>query len=141
MSRQSVESFRSGHNSILHTVEQLQNVARTYLQAKPILRALHVQLLNYFSQQDQKMLDELYAFYVDDRPSYKLVEFLEHDLKDIKIKCLIFYDKHSGEVADLNARSFPLDFQNFLQEILDRMNVEEEYLFPLLEKLAHRQQN
>lgn len=39
-------------------------------------------------------------------------------------------------MADRNARSLPLDFQNFLQEIINRMNVEEEYLFPLLEKLS-----
>ncbi|OGX24539.1 MAG: hypothetical protein A3D10_08280 [Omnitrophica WOR_2 bacterium RIFCSPHIGHO2_02_FULL_48_11] len=110
-------------------------MARSYNQAKPILRGLHEQLLNYFARQDQKILDQLYSFYIDDRSSYKLVEFLEHDLKDIKIKLLIFYDKHTGEVADMNARSFPLDFQKFLQEIINRMNVEEEYLFPLLEKL------
>ncbi|OGX31266.1 MAG: hypothetical protein A2787_07000 [Omnitrophica WOR_2 bacterium RIFCSPHIGHO2_01_FULL_48_9] len=130
-----MKSLRLGHNSLLHTIEQLQQVARSYNQAKPILRGLHEQLLNYFARQDQKILDQLYSFYIDDRSSYKLVEFLEHDLKDIKIKLLIFYDKHTGEVADMNARSFPLDFQKFLQEIINRMNVEEEYLFPLLEKL------
>jgi len=135
MSHPLVKSLRLGHNSLLHTIEQLQQVARSYNQAKPILRGLHEQLLNYFARQDQKILDQLYSFYIDDRSSYKLVEFLEHDLKDIKIKLLIFYDKHTGEVADMNARSFPLDFQKFLQEIINRMNVEEEYLFPLLEKL------
>src|SRR3989344_6335877 len=135
MSHPLVKSLRLGHNSLLHTIEQLQQVARSYNQAKPILRGLHEQLLNYFARQDQKILDQLYSFYIDDRSSYKLVEFLEHDLKDIKIKLLIFYDKHTGEVADMNARSFPLDFQKFFQEIINRMNVEEEYLFPLLEKL------
>ena len=135
MSHPLVKSLRLGHNSLLHTIEQLQQVARSYNQAKPILRGLHEQLLNYFARQDQKILDQLYSFYIDDRSSYKLVEFLEHDLKDIKIKLLIFYDKHTGEVADMNARSFPLDFQKFLKEIINRMNVEEEYLFPLLEKL------
>ncbi len=133
---QLVESLRSGHNAILHTIEQLQHVTRFYNQAKPILRGLHEQLLSHLARQDQKLLDQLYSFYVNDRPAYKLVEFLEHDLKDIKIQFLTFYDKHSGEMADRNARSLPLDFQNFLQEIINRMNVEEEYLFPLLEKLS-----
>ena len=65
----------------------------------------------------------------------KMLEFLSHDLKDIKVKFLLFSDRHSGEVLDLSARSFPKDLQDFMKEIIDRFNAEEEYLFPLIAKL------
>ncbi len=135
MSRELIESFRQGQRSILHSIDEIQRVARMYNQAKPLLRHLHEQIIEHLARQDIKMMAALRDFYHEDRQAVKMLEFLAHDLKDIKVKFLLFYDKHSGEVLDLSARSFPKDFQDFTQEIVDRFNAEEEYLFPLIEKL------
>jgi len=135
MSQALIESFRQGHQSILTSIDQIQRVSRSYIQAKPLLRLLHEKIIEHLARQDATMMNRLQDFYHEDRESRKMLEFLSHDLKDIKVKFLIFYDKHSGEVLDLNARSFPKDFQDFVQEVLDRFNTEEEYLFPLIAKL------
>ena len=135
MSQALIESFRQGHQSILTSIDQIQSVCRFYNQAKPLLRLLHEKIIEHLARQDAAMMNRLQDFYHEDREVSKILEFLTFDLKDIKVKFLIFYDKHSGEVLDLNARSFPKDFQDFTQEIIDRFNTEEEYLFPLMVKL------
>lgn len=135
MSQQLIESFRLGHHSILRSLDEIQRVARQYNQTKPLLRNLHEKIIEHLARQDARMMKQLADFYHEDREVTKMLEFLAHDLKDIKVRFLLFYDKHSGEVLDLNSRSFPRDIQDFTQELSDRFSAEEEYLFPLLAKL------
>ena len=136
MSRQLVENFRSAHATILSSIDQILMVCRSYPQAKPLLRALHEKVLSHLGRQDKELMDKLIVAFGDNRETAKLVEFLGHNLKDIKIKFLIFCDKHSGELADVSARSFPKDFQDFSEEMITRIKLEEEYLFPLLLELT-----
>ena len=135
MSRQLVENFRSAHATILSSIDQILMVCRSYAQAKPHLRALHQKVLAHLGRQDKELMDKLTVAFGDNRETAKLLEFLEHNLKDAKIKFLIFCDNHSGELADVNARSFPKDFQEFSEELITRIKMEEEYLFPLLMEL------
>lgn len=138
MSQQLVDSLRQGQRSILHSLDEIQRVSRLYNQAKPLLRSLHEKIVEHLARQDAKMMSQLADFYHEDREASKMLEFLAHDLKDIKVRFLIFYDKHSGEVLDLNARSFPKDIQDFTQELVGRFNAEEEYLFPLIRRLPQK---
>ncbi|MDP8264847.1 MAG: hypothetical protein P9M12_05135 [Candidatus Aceula lacicola] len=135
MASEYLQILKIGHQAIVVALDQTQSFLRSYREAKPRIRALGEQLAAFFSQEDKRMFDELYAFYEGDRPSIKMIDFLLHDLKDIKIKYLMFFDKHSGEVFDTSAASFPKDFSDFLAQILGRLKIEEEYLFPLLEKM------
>lgn len=135
MSRQLVENFRSAHTAILSSIDQLLMVCRSYPQAKPLLRALHEKVLSHLGRQDKEMMEKLAAAFGDTRETAKLLEFLTHNLKETKINFLIFYDNHSGEMADVNARSFPKDFQAFADQMITRIKLEEEYLFPLLKEL------
>lgn len=135
MSRQLVENFRNAHATILNSIDQVLTVSRSYPQAKPLLRALHEKVLSHLGRQDKEMMDKLATAFGEARETAKLLEFLTHNLKETKINFLIFYDNHSGEMADINARSFPKDLQAFADQIITRIKLEEEYLFPLLEEL------
>ena len=127
-----IASFQSGHRAILQSLDQIYQVVRAYPQAKPRLRELNSIVLAHLGRQNKQMLDQLQVHYHDNRQASKMLEFLIHDLKEIKIKYLVFFDKHSGEMADINARNFSRDFQEFSGELIHRLKMEEEYFFPLL---------
>ena len=135
MAQQLAHSFRIGHQSIVENLSQLQAVARSYQIAKPVIRELRERLLNHFGKQNDALFDSLRSYYSDDRESLKILEFLTHNLKDIKVKYIIFFEKHSGEMADMSSKSFPVDFYGFSKDVLAHIKLEEEYLLPLLEKL------
>jgi len=136
MGEQLVSNFKSGHRDLLLAINEVQESLRSYPKAKPRLRDFHEILVSHFGRQDEALYDRLHLSFIGDRSKEKIIEFLSHDLKEVKIKCLLFYDQHSGELADNNYRNFARDFQQFLDSVVARVKVEEEYLFPLLEKLA-----
>lgn len=127
--------FRVGQQAIVGTIDEIYSVLRSYSEAKPKIRVLQQKLLAHFSRQDEDLFNELNSFYKSDRHAMKMIEFLMYNLKDIKVKFLTFFDKHSGEMDDINYRTFPRDFSEFAKEIMAYLKIEEEYLFPLLGKL------
>ena len=135
MSQDLVQSLTRGQESILLTLSELQGISRSYLQAKPKLRVLREQILNYFGRQDQALMDRLFAQNMENREKIKLLEFLDHDIKAIKIKFLIFSEQYSGDTGDHGRPAFPKDFQEFTREMVARFKIEEEYLFPFLQEL------
>jgi hypothetical protein len=136
MNSDHLKYFSSAHQSLLEALNSIQPFLRAYPQAKPRLRELASLLVVLFAKEDQAFFDTLYAFYKEDRPSTKMIDFLVHDLKEAKLSYLIFSEKHSGESGDIHARSFPKDFTDFARELTQRVKMEEEYLFPLLRKMA-----
>ncbi len=130
-----LQILKVGHQGIVVAIDQTQPFLRSYREARSRIISLKEQLLVFLSRQDKRMFDELYAFHKGDRQSTKMVDFILHDLKDIKVKYLIFFDKHSGEVFDTSAASFPRDFSDFSAQIIGRLKIEEEYLFPLLKEM------
>lgn len=137
-SAQALQSLRLGHQSIADSIDSLRPFLRSYLHAKPHLREFHQRLLTFFSRQDDIFFKALYRSFQDDRNATKIIDFLAHDLKDLKIQFLIFFEKHSGEVLDQNAATFPKDFSDFCALLIARIKIEEERLFPLLEKMESR---
>ena len=135
MSNPTVNSFRLSHEAILDVVSQLQALTRSYLQAKPLLLDLRERLLAYFNRQDQEFYQNLRNFFAEDRPAVKILEFLELDLKDVKIQYLIFFEKHSGEMGDVNSRNFVKDYREFSNVLLARVKTEENHLLPLLGRM------
>ncbi len=137
-SGQATQFLRLGHQSIVDSMDHLRPFLRSYLQAKPHLREFHQRLLTFFSKQDDVFFDVLYRSFQDDRSATKIIDFLVHDLKDLKIQFLIFFEKHSGEALDQSAATFPKDFSDFCASVIARIKTEEERLFPLLEKMESR---
>lgn len=131
-----IREIRASHQSMLETIDQLKASSRNYFLAKPLIQKFHQQMLNHFGRQDGAFFAPLREHYASDRVSAKTIEFLEFDLKDIKVNLLVFYDKHSGELGDINARSFSKDFSDLSGLITGRIKMEEHYLIPLLKKAA-----
>ncbi|MFA5088968.1 MAG: hemerythrin domain-containing protein [Candidatus Omnitrophota bacterium] len=135
MSKALIESFRSGHRSIISSIDQIQQSLRSYSQVKPAIRELNGILSSHLARQDGAMFRKLHEFYREERGAEKMLEFLLHDLKDIRIQYLIFTENHSGELGDVHSRNFIRNFQDFSRQVIERIRIEEEYLFPLLEKM------
>ena len=131
-----VRTMQMAHHSILETIGQVQLFLRNYPKVKPLIRELHQKLINHFGRQNDSFFAPLKANRSLERNDLKMLEALEVDLKDIKVKLLVFYDQHSGEMDDTNARSFPLDFADLSGFIQGRIKMENDYLFPLLEKTS-----
>ena len=135
MSKKEIEIFKIGHEAVITAIDDVLQNLRSYLHARPKVREFNNVVLMHLSRQNKAMYDHLNEYYAQDREAQKMLEFLLHDLKDIKIKYLIFTDKHSGEMADISYRSFPKEFIAFSREIISRIKMEEEYLFPLLSEV------
>lgn len=131
-----LHSLRIGHQEILEAIDAVEPFLRSYHQAKPCLRRLYQSMENFLGRQDKAMFDALYQFFEHDRPSKKMIDFLAHDLKDMKVQYLIFADKHPGDMSDYQRHTFPRDFSEFSARIIARLKIEQEYLFPLFEKMC-----
>lgn len=129
-----IQRFRKGHQAIADVVTQIQRVVRSYGQAKPLLPVLDQVLINHLECQDDELFRELLDFYREDREAVKMLEFLIYELKEFKIQYLVFSDKYPGHMADRGSRNFPKDFAELTKAIVGRLQMENEYFFPLLEK-------
>src|SRR3989338_3687880 len=118
--------FRHGHRSIRMTLNQIQLVGRYYSQAKPRLRELNQDLLAHWGNQGEALWERLHRLYADDRRQTKMLEFLIHNLKDLKIRFLVFFEQYSDNWGDVRSRNFPRDFTDFSEEIMVRIKIEEE---------------
>ena len=134
MSKSVIEGFKFRHQSIVDSIDQIMPLTRSYIIAKPKIREMNERLISHLSHQDGEFFGRLRTYYQNDREVVKLVEFLMHDLKDMKVKYLIFFEKYTGEMDDIGSRNFPLRFTEFSRDVIARIKIEEEYLFPLIEK-------
>lgn len=131
-----IRNLSLSHGALLESLNEVQPLARSYREAKPKLRELYRRLILFFGSEDGAFFEKLYAFYNEDRSSTKMIDFLKQDLSQIKISFLAFFDAHSVETVDAHARSFPRDLADFAGQILGRIRIEEEHLFPLLQKMS-----
>jgi len=125
------KSLKRGHLAILLTIDEIQAIAHSYLKAKPKIRTLQEQVFAYFSLQKDDLFEELTHSFKGNQEKLKLIEFLKHDLKEMKIKALYFVDEHPADMADIRPKKFSADFAQFAKDLHTRFKIEEEYLFPL----------
>jgi len=135
MSKVLVESFRSAHRSIILSIDDIQISLRNYNQAMPKLQTFGSLLLAHFGRQNTETYERIRRCVEGNREGLKMMDFLEHDLKDIKIKYLLFAEKHSGDPGNVNERNFIRDFREFSSDVINRIKIEEDYLLPLIERL------
>src|SRR5262245_27219093 len=107
--------FKVGHRGLLESVNDIQPLLRSYPQAKPRLRTFETLLFRHFEIQSGQFFDRLEQVASENREKIKMVEFLREDLKEMKVKTLIFFDAHSGQMNDHHFKTFPKDFMDFSQ--------------------------
>ena len=129
------QSLRLAHQALADSLDSIQPFLRAYPQAKPRLREFYRRLLVFFSKENEVFFQALYQHYQDDHAATRMIDFLSHDLKDLKVQFLMFSEKYSGEALDRNANMFPKDFTDFCALVVARIKIEEERLFPLLDKI------
>ena len=130
-----LKQLRASHHLLRHAIVRLQDYVRAYSQARLFLGEFEQQFLNYCDLQNKGFYSELQEDCSGDRKKLKMAEFLLYDLKDLRIEYLAFIEKHPTLTNRSGAQSFPLDFTAVSSRILIRLQMEEEYLFPLLEGL------
>ena len=134
MPKELLKNFKTSHQAIVNALEKVGSLSRSYGAAKPSIREMNDLLLAHFGRQDGEFFKKLLGFYKE-KEAQKMIEFLSHDLKDLKIQFLTSFEKYSGEMADQGSPQFPRDFTVFSRQVLARIRIEEEYLFGLLEGL------
>lgn len=135
MPTMTVNALRLSHEAILNSLLSVQAVSRSYLQAKPALFEFNERIRAYLEKQDSEMYERLRAIFAQDREALKMLEFLEHDLRDLKVQFLIFSEKHTGDLANQSGRNFIKEFKGFADAVIARVKVEESYLVPLLVRI------
>ena len=131
--QQLIKSFKTGHQAILGSLSEVQLVARSYLQARKKICELEERLFVHWGRQNDIFFKQISDSAGEDRETAKIIEFLIHDLKDVKITYLEFADKYSGSGGDVIGRTFAKDFQKITDTIVTRIQAEEEYLFFVIE--------
>ncbi len=88
----------------------------------------------HFSLQSKELFDALKVFFVEDRESLKKIEFLENDLKSIKVAAWTFFEEYSGELKIFKGGNFHKDLNILRTELVDRIRSEKQFLIPLLDQ-------
>ena len=137
MSRDRIRQLTVAHQSLLASLDQIQPLLRSYSQAKPKLRDFQLKVLAHVGFQNNDFYAPLFTFFDGERQDLKMLESLQTDLKNVKIETLVFFERHSGEMDDHHSRNFPKDFTDFTKLWVGRIQLEENFLFPLLEKFEN----
>ena len=134
MPKELLKNFKTSHQAIVNAIEKVGSLSRSYGAAKPYIREMNNLLLAHFGRENDEFFKKLSGFY-QEKETGKTIEFLSHDLKDLKIQFLAFFEKYPCEMGDRGSPQFPGDFTDFSRQVLERIKIEEEYLFGLLEGL------
>lgn len=126
------EAFRQVQESILATLEQIYQKARAYPHGRQELAELEEKLLGHLQHQSGRLIPGLRKHYQDNREVQKRLEFLEYQIRELKILLSVFVDKYRENFSAVAARNFPIDLAELRKKIVSQLQAEEEYLIPLL---------
>jgi hypothetical protein len=132
MNGPALKALKTSHQQLLLDINRLLDVLRDYPKALSILSDFEKVFTEYLRLQDSRLYDVLRQYYRMDREALKMLEFLEQDLKDIKIEFWNFLEGCSPHANAVAVRNFPKRFSDLSKKVISRIAIEEEYLFPLL---------
>jgi len=124
--------FRFAHASIVTKVDQIRQCGRSYEDAKPFLFEMYEILLDYINLQTAPVFQQLEKQNSGNRENLKILEFLAHDITELRIEVLEFYERFSHPDSLLRMRAFAMEFLQFSNRVLERLELEEEHFLPLL---------
>lgn len=139
-----LRTLRQNHLTILHTIDDITKTTtsgqvftrKDYLTARPGLRDLQNSILNHLQKQNDSFYHDLESSDLLSSEEQKNIRFLKEDLRGFKVKTLLFFDEHPADMGDVNPKNFKRDFSDYLQELMARVRHEEEFLMPIIEKIA-----
>ena len=130
-----ITNLKVSQHGLIISVDEIQQSRAAYFEIKNLLRDLQKKLFSHFALQDQDFYKELSETFAQDREKSKLIEFLIHDLKDIKVNMLIFFDQHPADMGDVREVNFRRDFADFAHRLTARLASERDCLMPLLAEM------
>jgi hypothetical protein len=115
-------------------IGEIQPSLRCPSQIQPNLFVLGQQLVLHWRLLDTDFWAELLKNAAVRPAQGKMLDFLIQDLKEVKVKHFSFFEKHAAEPGP---GLYPLirDFTEFVRAVMDRFQLEEEYLLPILRDL------
>ena len=128
--------LKLSHESLLKVMDEIKSVVRNYGQVKPRLADLYDFLLKHFSLQGKPLYESMERFSAKDHAQAKMLEFLQQNLVEIKVRALTFMDAHPATATDIHAGNFISDFNQISVEILARIRSEQQYLIPMISRLT-----
>ena len=129
-SPQRIARLRRGQEQILKVVGRIQALPRSQPPTEPLLAALGESLLAHWGEQDEAFFQLLSARHAGRPDRVKILEFFSLDLQEQKIRYLTMQERFErpGPAGPGRLR----ELREFLRGIIERINMEEDYLIPLL---------
>ena len=125
-----IERLRRGQEQILKAVARIQALPRSHAPSEPLLAALGQCLLTHWGEQDEEFFQSLAGRHAARPDRVKILEFLALDLREQKIRYLAMSEEFEqpGPAGPARRR----ELREFLRGVIERLNMEEDYLIPLL---------
>lgn len=126
------KTVHCAHMDILVRIDQIRQRGHSYGMASPLLAEFYEVLLNYVNLQVQPVYRDLGSRNSKNQEVLKILEFLEHDITELRLEILQFYDRFSDQANPIRGRAFSMEFRQFSDRIIQRVEMEEERFLPLL---------
>ena len=134
-----LQDLISSHRQVLEAMHEISPHAMPYYEVKKKLIVLYEEIFQYLSLQKSDRFERLREALVGEPDKLKIVNFLENDLKELRITMYWFSDEHRADMGDMNPKNFIRDFQELSQSLVGRIKREEELLLPLLSGLQKKE--
>lgn len=115
-----LDQLKFGHTALADQLGRVQASVQTRGKMRNEIQLLENYLLKHISLQDKNFYNGLRQNYESERERLKIVEFLDKDLTELKVKTLTFLEEQ------------PKNPEEFFRTVIGRIKVEQEYLFPLI---------
>ena len=129
----SLEQCLSFHQLIDDVLDEALKAIKARRADSACIDAFYNLVSKYLVKQDKDFYKGLRDWLSASNKSFSMVEFLEYDIKDLKIKLFVFYDRflhvhHAGRY-----QAVLRDWHELADAVQVHLQVERKYLFPLLE--------
>ena len=116
---------------IIQTIQEIKSVLKNEMLSKAKAIQLYGLIVQYAAKQDDEFYTTLKVQHKDNQAALKIIDFFIQDLKFLKVRLFVFEDKYLADRWD-NGRKWAADFLELSDEIVQRFQVEQDQLFPLL---------
>ena len=124
------QRLEASHVLLLEIIDSMKSSLRDWTQLKPKLKDLTEYLLKHLQLQNEDLFKALKENYKRLKPDSQIPDFLEADYKELKVRVYSFMEELLDSEWTTKKYSARQDVKDFIQKILERIEVERAYLIP-----------
>jgi len=124
------QSLSRGQDAVLADLERITENPREFEAVQPKLVHLQEQILTLLQFQSQRLMPLAQRVVSANRAQQ--VEFLNYEIREMKVKTLEFFDRYGPAPNAIIRRNFVKDFMQYRKEVLAWINSQSENMLPLL---------